>query len=129
MSFVATNNATRLERANIMAIIQTVDFSDFRQAFYAYNRQYNFSSAAQQELFEMLEDLSEQTGEDWELDVIAICCDFQEWNVEDFVREYRVEVGDEDCSKEWAEAVESYLQDNAGWFVFLDDETVLFQVF
>lgn len=119
----------RLERANIMAIIQTVDFSDFRQAFYTYNRQDNFSSAAQQELFEMLEDLSEQTGEDWELDVIAICCDYQELSVEDFVREYSVDVDDEECSKEWAEAVESYLQDNAGWYTFVDDETVLFQVF
>lgn len=112
-----------------MSIIQTVDFSDFRQAFYAYNRQDNFSSAALSELFEMLEELSEQTGEDWELDVIAICCDYQELSVEDFVKEYRVEVGDEDCSKEWGDAVESYLQDNAGWYTFIDDETVLFQVF
>jgi len=112
-----------------MAIIQTVDFSIFDQAFRDYNRQDNFSRVALREIFEMLDSVSDDTGENIELDVIAICCDFSELSVEDFVKEYRVEVEDEECSKEWGVAVESYLQDNAGWYTLIDDETVVFQVF
>ena len=88
-----------------MAIIQTVDFYSFRQAFYNYERQDQFSSAALHEIFDYLDQVSDDIGENIELDVVAICCDFQELGVEDFVKEYRVDVDDEECSKEWGEAV------------------------
>lgn len=112
-----------------MAIIQTVNKYEFRQAFYNFERQNQFSGAALEEIFDYLESYSEDTGEDVEFDVIAICCDFQELSIEDFVQEYSVYVEDEECSKEWCEAVENYLQDNAGWYSFVDDETVVFQIF
>lgn len=112
-----------------MAIIQTVNSFDFVQAFYDYGRQDNFSKAALREIFDYLEQLSDDTGENVELDVVAICCDYNELSIEDFVEYYNVAVDDEECSKEWGEAVESYLQDNGGWYSFIDDETVVFQVF
>ena len=112
-----------------MAIVQIVNFYSFCQAFYNYERQDQFSSAALREIFDWLESVSEDSGETMELDVIAICCDFQELSVEDFVKEYSVCVDNEECSKEWGEAVESYLQNNGGWYSWVDDETIVFSVF
>lgn len=45
----------------------------------------NFSYHGLQALYEYLDELSDQIGEDIELDVVAICCDYSEYeNLEDF---------------------------------------------
>lgn len=67
---------------------QTVDNSDFHQAFRNYNRQDNFSSAGLDALFEYLEEYENSTGEELELDVIALCCDYTEATLEDIKKEY-----------------------------------------
>ena len=60
-------------------IFQTVNQSDFIDAFYAI-RTDNFSYAGLQALFAYLEDYSEgDVGAPFELDVIAICCEFTEY--------------------------------------------------
>ena len=59
---------------------QTVSLNDFRDAFRAYDRLDNFSYDGLGALFEYLEELEEDTGEEMELDVIAICCDFSEYD-------------------------------------------------
>ena len=58
-------------------IYQTVGFSDFYDAFQAI-RPDNFSYEGRQALFNYLEELSDDIGEDIELDVIALCCDWTE---------------------------------------------------
>ena len=60
-------------------IKKTVDLKDFRDEFKAYDRDMNFSYEGQRALFEYLEDLSNDLGEDVELDIIALCCDFTEY--------------------------------------------------
>ena len=60
-------------------IINTVDQYDFRRAFADYNRADNFSYEALYALFEWLEELAEDTGVPYELDVIALCCEFTEY--------------------------------------------------
>jgi alcohol dehydrogenase class IV len=60
-------------------IIQTVNQYDFRQAFADCNRAFNFSYEALDALFEWLEELAEDTGVPYELDVIALCCEFTEY--------------------------------------------------
>lgn len=60
-------------------IVQTVDFSIFVDAFAEYNRKDRFTHEALRALFDYLEDISENMGEDTKLDVIAICCDFTEY--------------------------------------------------
>ena len=57
---------------------QTVNFNDFRDAFRAFDRMENFSYEGMQALFDYLEQLEEDTGEEIELDVIALCCDYSE---------------------------------------------------
>ena len=55
---------------------QSVSVYDFEQAFDDYDRSNNFSVEGRRALFEFLEEVM---GEDWELDVIGICCDFSEY--------------------------------------------------
>lgn len=54
--------------------------SDFMEAFDDYGRNDQFSPAALEALFEFFEELEDETGELVELDVIAICCDFTEYD-------------------------------------------------
>jgi hypothetical protein len=63
-----------------MSIVQTVDKHDFVRAFDDYNRSENFSVEAREALFDYLDELSDDTGENIELDVIAICCDYTEYD-------------------------------------------------
>jgi len=59
-------------------IFQTVNQSDFIDAFYAI-RPDNFSYSGLKALFAYFEQYSEDTGEPFKLDVIAICCEFTEY--------------------------------------------------
>ncbi len=68
---------------------QTVNEYDFIDAFKRMDREENFSYEGLSALFDFLEQLEEDTGEEMELDVIAICCDFCEYaNLEDFRNDY-----------------------------------------
>ena len=60
-------------------IIQTVNQYDFRQAFAEYNRADNFSYEGLTALFEWLEELAYDMNTPYELDVIALCCEFTEY--------------------------------------------------
>lgn len=70
-----------------MAIIQTVDSYLFCEAFKQV-RPDNFSYEGLELLFEYLDDLSDDMGENIELDVIALCCDYAEYSLEDWFNEY-----------------------------------------
>jgi hypothetical protein len=66
----------------------TVNSYDFHRAFET-SRPNNFSYEGLNCLFEYLENLEQDTGEEMELDVIAICCDFTEYeNLEAFWVDY-----------------------------------------
>lgn len=68
---------------------------DFMDAFRAYDRVNNFEYDGLRALYEYLTDLEHDTGEEMELDVIAICCDFNRWESLD---EYRDNY--QDCDTE-----------------------------
>ena len=68
-------------------MIATVSKSEFRDAFHSMNRQDNFSYEGLGALYDYLVDLEEDCGTPFELDVIAICCDFCEFDDLDEVRE------------------------------------------
>ena len=65
----------------------SVNFYNFRQAFEAI-RPDNFSSDGLRALFEYLEEYEQDCGEEIELDVIAICCDFTEWENKKEFKQY-----------------------------------------
>lgn len=109
-----------------MTIIKTIDFQDFVATFEAYGRKEQFSRAALRALFDYYEELSDDTGEPWELDVIGICCDWAEMTWHEVAESYNVDLDDCEDDDERINAVVEYLQDNTsyielapGWYVVM----------
>ena len=70
-------------------MIQTVNRYAFEDAFKSYDRDANFSYEGKKALFDYLEELEESTGEQIELDVIALCCEYTEYeNMEALKKDY-----------------------------------------
>ena len=65
----------------------TINEYDFVRAFDEMNRSENFSRAGRFALYDYLTEYEEDTGIELELDVIAICCDFTEYESLDEFRE------------------------------------------
>jgi len=63
---------------------QSVSIYDFERAFKRCERE-NFSYDGLKALFEYLEEFEDGTGEEVELDVIALCCEYAEY---DSLKEY-----------------------------------------
>lgn len=67
----------------------TINQYQFEQAFKNAGRGNQFSYEALKALFEYLEDYEADTGEQIELDVIALCCEFTEYeDIEEFQANY-----------------------------------------
>ena len=95
----------------------TVSRYDFERAFVDADRKENFSYEGLNALFDYLEDYEEQTGQEIELDVIALCCDYCENTWRDIARNYSIDLRDDDdndtlSDNEKAEIVRDYLNDN-----------------
>jgi len=89
----------------------TVTKYDFERAFADADRKENFSYEGLAVLFDYFEDYEEQTGEEIELDVIALCCEYTEDNPDDIITNYSIDVeGLDDDEK--IEAVRDYLIEN-----------------
>ena len=68
---------------------KTVNLWNFQDAFRDMNRQDNFSYEGQKALFEYLECYEEETEQEIELDVIALCCEFTEYeNIKEYNEAY-----------------------------------------
>ena len=57
-----------------------INFYDFVEAFKKMDRQDNFSEEGLVALYDYIEEMEDATGEQIELDVVAICCDFMEFD-------------------------------------------------
>jgi len=69
-------------------IKQNVNFSMFLDSFSDTYR-HNFTYEGKRALFDYLEQLSEDLGEDIELDIIALCCEYTEYeNLEELRCDY-----------------------------------------
>jgi len=69
-------------------IIQTISFSDFCDSF-SDSYKNNFSYEGKRALFDYLEEHSEELGEDIELDTVALCCDYTEYeNLAEYQNNY-----------------------------------------
>lgn len=76
---------------------QTVTQSMFIDSFITMGRKDQFSYDALCAIFDYLESLESDTGEEYELDPIGICCDFRESTIEDVISDFSLEfTGDED---------------------------------
>ena len=101
---------------------QTVNFYQFSDEFKTI-RPNNFSYEGLQALFDYLEEYEQDTGEEMELDVIALCSDYTEQTLEEFNRDY---AENEKMSME--EAIE-YLCENTNFVDKTSNETLIYLQF
>jgi hypothetical protein len=92
----------------------TVNFSEFRDSFQEI-RPDNFSYDGQKILFNYFEEFEEDTGEEFELDVIAICCDFSEDSFENIADLYGIELDENDDDDEKQQQVIDFLQSEGAY--------------
>jgi len=96
-----------------MSIVQTVSLYQFRGAFYKADRKDNFTYEGLEVLFDYLENYSDETGEPIELDVIALCCEYDESSIEEIISNYSIDVSDADGDDyETRVIVREYLEEN-----------------
>jgi hypothetical protein len=87
----------------------TVSRYDFERAFVDADRKDNFSYEALGLLFDYFEELEADLGEEIELDVIAICCEYSEDTLEDIANNYGIDLVDVD-EEDQADFVRNYLE-------------------
>jgi len=90
----------------------------------------NFSYEGQGELFDYLDEMDSEL----EFDPIAICCDFSQCSLDEFLQAYpSVEVDnlDADADKfEKQEIIMFYIQKHGFWFAFVEDgKEIIFENF
>lgn len=102
-----------------MTMKTTVNFYDFRNAFERMDRGSQFSYEGLEILFNGLEEFEDDTGEEMDLDVIALCCDFSEMTELEIRDAYGLE--DHQSSTD-------FLNNNT-WVLGATDKTVIFRTF
>ena len=90
---------------------QTIGLSQFRDAFSI--RPNNFSYDALGLLFNYLEQMEKDCGEELELDAIAICCDYAESTFAEVADNYSIDLTDCDGEEKKLEAVVCFLEDQS----------------
>lgn len=112
-------------------IVKTFDENDFINEFKAYNRMDNFSYKGLRVMFDALNELAQDCEMSIEMDVIALCCDYNELSIDDVINEYDIDLSDESFDDK-TELVIDYLQDNTmvlGNYDINGADYVLFQSF
>jgi hypothetical protein len=90
---------------------QTISKSYFRDAFHRAGRASQFSYEALGLIFDALENQEDDTGIEYELDVIAICCEFSEQLPAAIASDYSIEIDETENDQEIAQQVLDYLYD------------------
>lgn len=96
-------------------LVTTIDNAcQLQELFKEYGREDHFSYEGYQAMFDYLDSLSDDIGEDFKVDVIAICCDFTEYEGwEDLYNDYTHSYNNEEESWEDTdqEAFKEWVQD------------------
>ena len=90
---------------------QTINFSQFCDSF-SDSYKNNFTYSGKQALFDYLEEYEKGTGEEVELDPIALCCEYTEYeNFEELKKDYPNIENMEDL-KDYTQVIEIEGEDN-----------------
>jgi hypothetical protein len=73
-------------------MIQTISVYDFRDAFKRCGRGDQFSYEGLELIFDYIEEYEDSTGEQVELDPIAICCEWSEQTFEEIAEQYGMDI-------------------------------------
>lgn len=93
----------------------TINLHQFREAFREV-RPDNFSYEGLEALYQYFDEYEQNTGEEMELDVIAICCDFSEDTWQNIAQYYNIDINSAENDEDKAEIVKDFLLDE-GVFV------------
>ncbi len=117
-------------RANYLGtyMIQTIDKYGFEQAFKQAGRGEQFSYAALGALFDYFEEYEESTGEQIELDVVAICCEYTESSLSEIADNYSINLEGLE-GEDRIEAVVKFMENHTTIVGMVDDETMVYQQF
>lgn len=108
-------------------MIQTVNNSDFHNAFNRMDRGNQFSYEALNMLFNYFEEFDPEI----ELDVIAICCEYSEMSYTDIIGNYDTDITESDANTEEEQIayIKDWLSDNTMVIGESDDGVFVFQQF
>jgi hypothetical protein len=107
----------------------TVNFSHFRDSFTKANRTDQFSYDGLYIIFDYLEQYEKESSIEFELDVIAICCDFSEEYCEDIATSYNIDISDCIDESEILETVRNYLYDHTTVIGTLENGNIVYLQF
>ena len=97
---------------------RTVDFWEFRRAFEQMGRGEQFSDKGLEALYDALAQLEIETGQEIELDVVGLCCEFAEYeNIDEYNADYGTDHVDIDDVE------------NDTWVIPIDGERFIIQVY
>ena len=91
-----------------MAIIQEVNLYQFRDAFVRAGRRESFSYEGLEHLFNYMEEY----GTNYILDVIELCCNYNESSYDQIAADFNVDLPDCEDDEEELEYVRQYLEEN-----------------
>lgn len=106
----------------------TVFVYDFRDAFIKAGRKDQFSYDGLGILYDYLTDFEDSTGEEMELDVIAICCEYAEEDPRCIAENYSIDIEGLD-DDELAETVRDHLEDEGVYIGHTDLGMIIYQQF
>lgn len=95
-----------------MSIVRNIGFCEFCDAFRDAGRAENFSYQGKRALFDYLEEYSDSMGEPVELDVIALCVEYNEDDIATIIKEYSIDVSDAIDEEDKTDIVREYLNKN-----------------
>jgi hypothetical protein len=103
---------------------QTIGLSQFTDAFMSI-RPNNFSYEGLTWLFDWIEQQESETGEQQELDVIALCCDFSESTYSQVIKDYDLSDEEFQDPDQMQQAVVDYLNSET-IVIGYDDEIIVY---
>lgn len=108
---------------------QTVCESDFIRAFEDYDRVDNFGYDGLRVLFDWMEQYEQDCGEELELDVVALCCEYSRDSWDSIAESYSIDLSNCEDDDERMEAVEEYLCENTLFVGQVGDSDFIYQNF
>jgi hypothetical protein len=103
----------------------TVNIHTFREAFNRMGRGNQFTYEGLEVLFDYLTEL-EHCEEEYELDVIGLCCDFAEGEPLDIANDYGIDLGDEAVDPENVLTIVRAFLEDEGALVGETDSTIVY---
>jgi len=106
----------------------TVNFYAFTEAFKQL-RPNNFSYSGLSVLFAYLEEMEESCGEETELDVIGLCCEYSEDTPENIAKNYSIDIDTKENAESLTQQVCDFLEYHTSVVGVTDDGTIVYADF